>query len=536
MSRSSAFRRPSLAAAAVLLCLNASPAQQEDSTVTKIYLEYADEQTYDQALNPNRQVLTGNVCFRHDSAFMYCDSAYYYEQSSSLEAFGRVCLEQGDTLDIHGDYLFYDGPTQTARIRRNVVMRNIRSDSAVVTLFTDSLNYDRTADIGYYFEGGVIVDAENKLYSIYGQYSPGAELAVFNDSVRLENPEFTLFSDTLHYRTDTKVAIILGPSVIVSDSGTVHTSRGWYNTTENTSLLLDRSTVVSGNRFLTGDSIAYNRETGFGEVFGNLFLQDTLNHIILEGQYGQYNEKTAYAHVVDSARCMEYSQGDTLYIHADIFEMITPDSTVRELRAWHGVRFYRTDIQGICDSMLFNTKDSVLHMYTDPVLWNEMYQLSGDTIRVFMKDSTVDYVHVIQYAFAIQELDSSAYNQLKGNDLKAWMDGRAVHLIDLEGSVETIYYPVHDDGSLWEMNETKSSYLRMWLQNRQLKKLKLWPHAEGTATPLPDLLPEQKKLKGFYWYDYLRPKNKDDIYHPTKRKTEDTPPKRSNRFQSGAEG
>ncbi|MDR1103396.1 MAG: hypothetical protein LBL42_06520 [Tannerella sp.] len=528
----SVFRRSAFVAAAMFLCLGAALSQQADSVISKIYLEYADVQTYDRELNPDRQVLTGNVCFRHDSAFMYCDSAYYYELSSSLEAFGRVCMEQGDTLDIHGDYLFYDGNTQIARIRRNVVMRNIQSDTAVVTLFTDSLDYSRTTDIGYYFEGGVIVDSENELYSIYGQYSPGQELAIFNDSVRLENPEFTLRSDTLHYLTDTKVAIILGPSVIESDSGTVYTSRGWYNTTENTSRLLDRSTVVSGNRFLTGDSIAYNRETGFGEAFGNVFLQDTLNRIILEGQYGQYGEKTEYAYVTDSARCMEYSQGDTLYIHADMFEMTTPDSAGRELRAYYGVRFYRTDIQGVCDSMLFNTKDSVLRMYLDPILWNEAYQLTGDTVKVFMKDSTVDYVHVILYAFAVQELDSSAYNQLKGDDMKAFMEGSAVRLIDMEGSVETIYYPVHDDGLLWEMNETKSSYLRMWIKENQLEKLKIWPHPTGTATPLPDLLPEQKKLKGFYWYDYLRPADKDDIYRTAKRKTEDIPPKRSNVFKN----
>jgi hypothetical protein len=235
--------------------------------------------------------------------------------------------------------------------------------------------------------------------------------------------------------------------------------------------------------------------------------------------------------MTDSARCMEYSQGDTLYIHADRFEMITLDSTGRELKAYYGVRFYRTDIQGVCDSMVFNTNDSILHMYTDPILWNEAYQLTGDTIRVFMKDTTVDYVHVIHYAFAVQKLDSSAYNQLKGNDLKAWMEGRTVHLIDIEGSVETIYYPIHDDGLLWEMNETKSSYLRMWIKDNQLEKLKLWPQSEGTATPIPDLLPEQKKLKGFYWYDYLRPSDKDDIYRLTKRKTEDIPPKRSNVFQ-----
>jgi prepilin-type processing-associated H-X9-DG protein len=532
--RSSTYRFLFLAVVAMSLASGFAAFAQQDgqsAPTSKIYLEYADVQSYDQDVNADRQVLTGNVCFRHDSAFMYCDSAYLYDQSSSLEAFGTVRMEQGDTLFLYGNYLFYDGHTQLAKVRENVRMESFQPDSSVITLFTDSLNYDRVADIGYYFDGGMIVDAENELTSIYGRYSPGTKLAVFNDSVQLNNPDFILTSDTLHYYTDTKIAVILGPSVIVSDSGTVYTSRGWYNTAENTSQLTDRSTLVSSNRILIGDSIAHNRETGFGEAFGNVFLQDTLNKIILEGQYGQYNEKTEYAYVSDSARCMEYSQGDTLYAHADLFEMATVDSIYRELKAWHGVRFYRSDLQGVCDSMQFNTKDTILRMYIDPILWNEQYQLTGDVIEVFMNDSTVDCVHVVQYAFAIQELDSSSYNQLKGNDLKASFEGRLVSLMDIEGSVETIYYPLEEDGTMIGMNETKSSYLRMWFKDGKYDKLKMWPKGEGTLTPLPYLQPDRRKLKGFYWYDYLRPRHKDDIYRVVKRKTEDIPPARSNRFQ-----
>jgi lipopolysaccharide export system protein LptA len=415
-------------------------------------------------------------------------------------------------------------------MRHHVRMESVQADSSVVKLFTDSLNYDRLANIGYYFEGGMIVDAENELTSVYGRYSPGTKLAVFNDSVKLLNPGFTLYSDTLHYHTETKIADILGPSVIVSDSGTVYSSRGWYNTADNTSLLLDRSQVASGDRILTGDSIAYNRDTGIGEAFGNIQLRDTLNKIILEGHYGYYNEQTEYAFATDSARCMEYSQSDTFHIHAEQFEMYT-DSTVRTLKAWHGVRFYRVDLQGVCDSMQFNSHDSILRMYTDPILWNEQYQLTGDTILVYMKDSTVDHVHVINYAFAIQQLDSAAYNQLKGNDLKAYMEGRALRLIDVDGSAETIFYPLEEDGSMIGMNETKSSFLRMWIKNNKMDRLKIWGQPQQQLTPLPLLQPEVRRLKGFYWYDYLRPTDRDDIFRHVQRKAEDTPPKRSARFQ-----
>lgn len=491
---------------------------------TKVYLIHSNTLSFDKAVKPDAQILNGDVCFRHDSSYMYCDSAYFFEQTNSLEAFSNVRMEQGDTLFVYGDYLFYDGNTQVAYLRENVRMEN-----GQVTLFTDSLNYERIPNIGYYFEGGLIVDSLNQLSSFYGQYSPETKLAVFNDSVQVENPDFTLYSDTLHYDTESKVATILGPSVIVSDSGTIHTSRGWYDTVNNTSLLLDQSQVESGEKILIGDSIFYNRDTGMGEVYGNMSLIDTAQHVTLQGEYGYYNEQTGYAFATDSARFLEYSQGDTLFLHADTLQMVTVDSVYREIKAYYGVRFYRIDMQGVCDSMQFNTRDSVLYMYTEPVLWNEQYQLYGDTIAIYMNDSTIEYAHVIQFAFAAQHVDSSYYNQLKGNDLKAYFEGQAVHQIDVAGNAESIFYPLEKDGAKVGMNETKSGFLTIWVKDNKLDKLKIWSSPVGSMTPIPDLKPDQKMLKDFYWFDYLRPKNRDDIYEVVKRKATESP-KRSNKF------
>ena len=402
-------------------------------------------------------------------------------------------------------------------------------ENGQVTLFTDSLNYERLPNIGYYFEGGMIVDSLNQLSSFYGQYSPDTKWAYFNDSVKLENERFTLYSDTLHYNTESKLANILGPSIIVSDSGEIRTSRGWYDTVKNTSSLLDRSEVQSGTRILIGDSIAYDRELGFGEVFGNMSLIDTLNQVTLEGQYGYYNERTEYAFATDSARFLEYSQGDTLFLHADTLEMMTVDSTYREIKAYYGVRFYRFDLQGVCDSMLFDTRDTLLYMFKEPIIWNEQYQMYGDTILIYMNDSTIDYAHVRQFAMAAQYVDTTYYNQLKGNDLKAYFEGKAVRQIDVSGSAESIFYPIEDDGAMIGLNETKSGFLTIWVKDNKLERLKIWPTPTGSLTPIPDLKPDMKYLKDFYWFDYIRPKNKDDIYQVVKRKATEVP-KRSNKF------
>lgn len=486
---------------------------------TKVFLEHTDILEFNKQLRNEAKFLKGNVVFRHNDSYMYCDSAYFFEQTNSLEAFSNVRMEQGDTLFIYGDYLFYDGNTEIAKLRNNV--RMINKD---VTLYTDSLNYDRYINIGYYFDHGRIVDPENTLRSIYGQYSPDTKIAEFKDSVVLENPQFTLYSDTLKYNTDSKIATILGPSEIVSDSATIISSLGWYNTITNESMLLDQSVVVSGTKLLSGDSIFYNRELGFGEVFGNMSIKDTAQQVMLTGNYGYYNEKTQFAFATDSALLYEYSQQDTLFLHADTMTMVTIDEKFKEIKAYHGVRFFRPDLQGVCDSMQFNSKDSVLYMFQDPILWNETYQLSGDTIEVFLNDSTIDWAHVIASAFAIQEIDSVSYNQLGGSDLKAFFQNQTVERLEVSGNAESVFYPIDDkNGSFIGMNKTKSGYLTMWMRDSKLDKLKIWPSPQGTLTPIPDLTREARFLKNFQWFDYIRPINKEDLFRVVKRKVEEAP-------------
>ena len=498
----------------------------QDSVRTVIIDYSADILSVNNAIYEGRTLLKWNVIFSHDSSFMYSDSAYYYEADKTLEAYSNVRLEQGDTLFVYGDYLFFDSKIELAQMRYNARMVSIQEDSSVVTLYTDSLDYNMQTDIGYYFEGGRIIDAENELVSVFGEYSPTTKIALFKDSVRLTNPNFILYSDTLEYSTETKIATILGPSIIESDSGIVHTARGWYNTQDNTSLLLDRSQVFSGNRVLTGDSLLYDRNNGIGESFGNMSIIDTVQKTILTGHYGYYDEKTEYAFATDSACAIEYSQGDTLYLYADTLEMVTVDSTSRILRGITGARFYRFDLQGISDSIRFDTKDSILYMYGHPVLWNEGQQLFGDSIIIYMSDSAVDYVHVPTSAFVVQEIEPGYYNQLGGNDLKAYFIGRNIDYIDIDGNAESIFYPVEQDSSLLGLNYTQSSYLSIWFDEGKLDKLKIWPSPTGKMIPIPDLTPEQKTLKKFAWYDDLRPVDRYDIFrfYNERKRGRDNPP------------
>jgi len=489
-------------------------AQTVDPNKKIIELRSAD--ILDKRENFDPQVLIDNVVLYHDGAFMYCDSAYLDQVTNKFEAFGTIRVEQGDTLFLYGKYLEYDGNTQYLKIRNDVRMVNTKDQ---VTLFTDDLDYDRIKNIGYYFDGGMLVDTINELTSFWGQYEPSLRVAQFRDSVVLTNPKFVMYTDTLFYSTATRVATMRGFTTIESDSATVYSTRGWYNTLTEEALLLDQSRVINkeGNRSLIGDSISYHKKEGYGEVFGNMYLEDTLKKVILKGDYGFYNELTDYAMATKRAMAIEYSQGDSLFIHADTLKLIT-DSVYREIKGYYGVRFFRSDVQGVCDSLQFNTKDSILYLYKDPVLWNENQQILGDTITIYFNDSTIEMAHVRPNAFAIQDIDSVHYNQLKGRDLKAYFKDKDIHHILVQGNAESIFYPEEKDKSMIGMNQTESSYLSMDFLARKIQKIKLWPKSSGKLTPLPDIQPDQGKLRDFMWHDYLRPLDKNDIFREVRKR------------------
>lgn len=489
--------------------------EQLPATGRRIYLLRANTLEYDKSRNADFQILRGDVRFRQDSAYMFCDSAYFYEGTNSLDAFGNVRMEQGDTLFVYGDYLYYDGNTGLARLRDNV--RMINRD---VTLTTDSLNYDRWTNIGYFFDGGEITDPENRLTSVYGEYSPDTKNAVFQYNVELHNPRFILYSDTLRYNTGTSIADILGPSTIVSDSNTIYSDLGWYDTKRDLAMLLDRSRIVSKTQELIGDTIYYDRKSGYGEVFGNMFLSDTARKVILEGNYGYYNELSESALVTKKAQAIEYSTADSLYLHADTLRSDVVDSS-RLIQAYYGVRFFRTDAQGVCDSLKYSTADSLLVMYKNPVIWNMNYQIFGDTILILMNDSTISHAQVKDFAFLAQQKTSEYYDQLSGKIMDAYFEGGELYRMDMNGNVETIFFPEESDKSLIGLNKVQASYLKSFFSDRKLQELVMWPEPKGSLTPIPKIVATELYLPSFHWYEDLRPQNKEDIFRDVKMKVED---------------
>lgn len=485
--------------------------ETEGKKPMKVTLLHADR-TIQRQSNKNLQMLIGNVEFLYDSIYMTCDTAYNYNNRNYFEAFGNVRMNQGDTLFLYGDYLDYDGDTRLVRVRHNVRMEN-----QSVVLLTDSLNYDRVKNLGYYFNGGTLEDSTNVLTSDWGQYSPQTKMAVFNYDVTLNNPQFILTSDTLRYSTVTRVANIVGPSDIESGESFIYSERGYYSTMDQKAYLLDRSVLMNQSKVLVGDSVFYDETLQFGEAFGNVEMDDTLNRMMLLGEYCYSNELTGMAFATDSAVAIDYSQGDSLFMHGDTLKMVTffmdTDSMYRQLQAFRKVRFFRTDVQGVCDSLVFSSVDTCLTMYYDPVLWNAGQQLLGEEIKIYMNDSTLDWAHIINQALTVEQKDSIHFNQVAGTEMKFFFAGKDIYKAEVTGNVQSIFYPENEDSVMMGMNFIEASKLNLYRKDGQMERIVFITKPTGTFTPMLLIEPSKMRLENFAWFDYMRPLNKLDIFN-----------------------
>lgn len=507
---------------AVVLCLfglcvaqsrKVAKGRHRPKTDERVYLKHADMLRFNQyGEHAGAQILNGNVAFLHKGALLTCDSAYFYQESNSFKAFGHVKMRQGDTLSLTSDYAFYDGDNQMAEARHNVLLRHRGTK-----LYTDSLNYDRLYNIGYFFEGGKMVDRNNVLVSDWGEYDTETRKAVFNYNVNLRNPKFTLTTDTLNYDTRTSLANIVGPSVIRSKESVIHTSDGYYNTNTGRARLYGRSTMSNKGKEITGDSLFYDEKRGISQGYRNVIYKDTQKKNELHCNYLWYNEKNGFAFATENPVMMEYSQKDTLFVHSDTIKVITyhlnTDSVYRTAHCYNKVRAFRNDVQAVCDSLVYNTKDSCMTMYRDPIAWSGDRQLLGEEIQVFMKDSTIDRAHIINQALTAELMpDKEHYQQLSSKEMFAYFTKGQITQTEAIGNVRSIYYPVDDkDSTLMGLVYIETDTMKMFMRDRQLQKI--WTSkTDGTWYPMTQIPPERYKLDGFTWFDYIRPINKDDIY------------------------
>ncbi len=474
-----------------------------------INIKHAKRLSYDKALGIDARRLIGDVECEHDGAVMRCDSAYLFSDKK-LIAYGHISIIKGDSIFVYGDSLRYDANSKLANMKGNV--RCIEKD---MTLTTNTLIYDIGNSVASYYNGGKIVNKENTLVSKNGHYYSANKELTFHYDVELTNPEYKMRGDTLRYNTINKTSYFIGPSIITSKANYIYCENGWYDTDNEVARFSKNAIIVSDKQKLTGDSVYYNRKKGYGRATKNVKIIDTTvqSQSIITGDFAEHFEKGRKSIVTGHAIYGRRIENDTLFMSADTLYYEQPDSTHTYVKAYRHTKIYKTDLQGLCDSLTYYLHDSLMTMHNSPILWTNNGQVTAKLIKVTAGQSKVKYFELLTNAIVIQKadsLDDFKFNQIEGKRIEGFISKDTIRKLNVIGNAQIVYY-VKQKQTFKGVNKTICSDLSVWFNAQGVDRATFRNKPESTIYPLNEVKDEDLRLKHFSWMEYKRPKKKSDI-------------------------
>ncbi|HEY5749225.1 MAG TPA: OstA-like protein [Chryseolinea sp.] len=463
----------------------------------------------------------GNVIFVQNTTTIYCDSAHFFKKKNYIHAFGRVRILEGDSVTITGNKLEYDGNLKLAKLRNNVVFTKL----ATSTLYTDFLDFERPKNMAYYYNGGKLVDSINVLTSVKGYYNLTSNMASFKKNVDVKNPDYTMKADSLQYNSRTKVIYFLTPTnVVKKDSSTFVYNNGQYDTKSRLSDM-KVGEAESTDYKLEADDYKLDDIRKMYNLRGNVIMTSKKENIIIYGQAADYHKLKGVSKVYNNPYLAKVGDDtDTLFISADTLVSIdSPDPQKKRLLAYNNVKIYRGDLQGLADSLEYRSADSTIYFYKNPVLWTEGNQMTADTIRMLIKNNTIDRLFMNVNSFVISQDSLFNFNQISGRKMTATFQNKKINRVFVEGNGESIYYALSekkDNEPVGAMgtNRIICSNILIRFREGKVNSLSFYTRPEARFIPPHELKKEDMTLKGFSWKGDSKPK-REDVVKPFRRKT-----------------
>lgn len=474
-----------------------------------------------------------------------------YNTKDSVAVFrtgGSMKDKDGNVIEsVTGDY---DAKAGLFKFRNNVNM------------FTDSV-FVRTYWLDYYsdldkaeFGGGVNAwQADNMLSSQEGWYDKGRDLFFFTDKVHLLTEDQEGWSDSLFFNRNTSEADMQG-NVQVSDEGrgvSLLSGRMQYCDSPRTVTLTRDPAVVmtmedkdgKDTVYMAADRIVYEsmrkcdvdssrvaeasakRASLEVDVIANMREKKRKEAEQKRQQEMQQQQQKSgrpqpkqkqqqeqeNAPAADSLAAA--AAADSLAAAADSLELPPPPPDTTDIgfvTALRNVRIFRTDLQAVCDSLVYSDLDSLVRMFVNPIIWSEQKnQISADSVFVVINGQQLDKVSFQANAFIHAQEDTIHYNQIKGTEMMAFFnDASELHRFDAMGGVSAVFY-LREKGEISLVNQKESKLLSAVLKDGNVQKIYYFEQVKNDIHPIDQITLQQQRLKGFCWQGEKRPETRYDV-------------------------
>jgi lipopolysaccharide export system protein LptA len=478
----------------------------------------------------NYVILVGNVKIRQGKTLLYGDSLVLNSTLNILEGFGKVHINDADSVHTYADYLKYVGNEKKAFLRKKVKLTDGKG-----VLTTDSLDYDVAIKMGHYNKGGKLIRNKTILKSAEGYYYGVTRDVIFRKKVELNDPENKIITDTLEYNTYSQLANFISPTKIITGSRIIRTNNGNYNTGTRKGYLYERSSIDDSTYTFIADEMAIDDSLGLGEFRGNAVYKskDSLSFDMMANNIKTNRQKNIIL-ATELPTLLLKQKKDTIYITADtlfsakIDDLKRPIPLAREktgtvkdsslnkyFEAFHNVKIYADSLQSRCDSLFYSLADSTIRLISKPIVWANNNQITGDTIYMFLNNKKPEELSVFNNAFAINKVDTTNYfNQIKGNRLNVWFEEGEISKMRTRGNAENIYFVLDDNKKFIGVNHSSAQIIEILFDKGEPAKVKFINQLQGKLNPLNKTIPEELLIRGFKWQEDRRPKNKFEILSP----------------------
>lgn len=523
--------------------------------------------------NQNNVFASGNVIIQEgDSLTVYSDSLAYLGDLRNADLFREVVLVNGEQK-LFTDRLNYDLNTKIAAYFQGATLTNETSqltskrgyyyveeetayfkDSVVVidsnfVLRADTLKFNTASRIVYFLGPTLINNDTIKLYCEDGFYDIENGIAEFKEQAQFQkgqqqataqiirydgtknqylligNAQFLeedkrAFADTILYDEKMDKTFLVGNARYIDDKQEIVSHEIVYDGKTDTYLTKGRSVISNPPQILQANEISFSEENGLGQAVGNVIWQDTSSLTSIICAVADYNQKTDYLKASGGPKgrpmLISVLEGDSLFMAADTMlsfrvDTLATDSN-RVLIAYHDVRVFKSDLQVLCDSMVYVSEDSTFNFFTNPIMWSDTSQFSADTIRLVLKEEKIDKIYLTNNALIINSPDEIFYNQVKGRQITATFAGDYVDKMLVEGNAESIYYAQDETKAYVGVNKIIGSEMLLYFNKNQIDKIECFPDPKANLFPMQQIDHEEIKLKGFFWETNNRPKKVSDLF------------------------
>jgi lipopolysaccharide export system protein LptA len=475
-------------------------------------IDYTSDRTrVDEEKYPNAFILSkvqNQVYFLHEGIEVWCDRAIFYQTDDFFKAYGNVRMKQGDTVNMTSKYAEYNGNTQFAFASEDVVLTTPSNK-----LTTDSLFFNRVKQEAFYRTGGKVQDSASTITSIKGRYFMNQEKFSFRQNVKVRNPEYDIDSDYLDFYSEEGHAYLYGPSTITSETSVVYCERGFYDTRKDNGFFVKNSKVDYENRKLEGDSIYFDRPSGFASATNNIKVTDTINQTLITGHYAEVFRKKDSLFITKNPMAAMKQENDSVFIASDTL-MVTGKVEDRDIRGFYDARIFKSDLSGKADSIHSNERTGITKLISNPILWSGESQITGDTIHLISDTETeqLDSLKVFFNAFMIQKDTIEGYNQIKGKELFGLFENNEIYEVDVVKNTESLFYVRGDDGELIGINKSLSARIKILLEEQEILDVIYYTNVDSDTYPSSQFPENEKQLKDFNWRGEERLIDKSDLF------------------------